>query len=118
MAMRVVTENGQGKIEVRNQNDMCLACTDLVLSAPGCGPLKVAADGKQVMVSGHSLKASADKLTTDSRDRLTLSGHVELWYHAEGRKENGPMHKVSAETAVLDLTDGGLTFHVSTKSAE
>jgi hypothetical protein len=66
--------------------------------------VRIAADGKQVTVTGTCLEAKCDHIIwTEANDRAVLDGHVRLKYHKGGVEAD-----IIAEQVVVGLTDGYL----------
>jgi hypothetical protein len=136
--IRVVTEDGQARLEVQGCCGSCMSCENMVLKMPECGPIKVGVTSKvllkvceahglgceacaserewkssQVLVCGPLLKAAADSVTTDQKGHVILEGHVRVKYHKDGQAA-----KVVADRVVVSLADGQLDIKSSADASE
>jgi hypothetical protein len=102
--MKVVTEEGKSCLEVVNGGETQMTCDSLMLKVPGSSPLSVTVAGKQVQLSSHCLKASADRVARPAGEEcLILEGNVRLDYHKDGKHT-----ETTADRVVVGLADGSL----------
>jgi hypothetical protein len=64
-------------------DDACMTCKKMTLKVSDCSLTMTTADGK-VRVRAAELKAWADCVQTDRKDRLILKGDVILHYKKDG----------------------------------
>jgi hypothetical protein len=92
------------KLEIDVGSGMHMTCTSLELTVPGSGCVKFTAHGKQVCVSGPSVEATAQAVSSSgSTGCIALDGHVWLQYQKGSERA-----EVTAERVVLGLADGKL----------
>lgn len=105
----VVQLTTSGQLEIECGAGCKMKCEHMTLSMPDGKELTVATIGKQVVVSGPSLKAMCDSLTrcgSESSICLTLQGHVRLHQGKDGMKTD-----VEAEQVRLFMHDGRMEVH-------
>jgi hypothetical protein len=101
VALSVQAENGQCKIALPSEAEMCLYAHRFKLSGPGNGDAEVSAIDKQVKLTCRFFQATADRLLKSGPgDRTVLEGHVSLKYHTGGQAI------VNADRVLANLTDG------------
>src|SRR5262249_3325517 len=95
----------EGRLEMSIGEDACMSCKKMTVKVGDCALMLTAADGK-VRVRAPELKATADCVQTDRKDRLILKGDVTL----HDRKENQHVRIFAGEYIELNLTTGSVTI--------
>src|SRR5262249_6735819 len=107
-----VKREAAGELEVECGPGCRATCKDMTLHLPGGKQFTIATAGKQVVITGPSLKASCDSLTrTDTNGSLCLHlhGHVRLHQGKDGMRTD-----IESDQVELVLMDGMVEVHTVT----
>lgn len=123
--IKVAKKDDSPCLEVHGDGETCMSCKKMCLKMANGSSMKVAivhkpaddaecqectdaekpAEATQVKITAEGLKATADKVVTNQKDKVVLEGHVHLCYHHEGQHA-----KVTAEKVTVKVSDGGLVI--------
>lgn len=87
--------------------DACVRCKKMSVKL-GDNEIAVSRFDNRVRVRGDELKATADSVRSDRKERLILEGDVVLHY-----KKNGHTAHVTGDRIELNLTSGTVTIRPS-----
>ncbi len=106
--VRIVAKSYSDRLEMFVGDDACMTCKRMVVKV-GDNALTLSRIDDQVRVRAADLRAKADCIRTDRKDRVVLEGDVELHYSKDGQST-----KVTAERVELNLTTGAVTIEPAT----
>jgi hypothetical protein len=101
-----------GQLEMSIGDDACMTCKKMTVKVGDCPLTMTTADGK-VRVRAAELRAWADCVQTDRKERLILKGDVALHYKKDGRHAD-----VTGEYIELNLATGAVTVKQTSTSAK
>lgn len=102
--VRIVAKPSSDQLEMSVGDDACMTCKKMVVKLGESSLTLTRVEGK-VRVRGTDLKAKADCVRTDRKDRLVLEGDVVMHYSKDGQDA-----KVTAERIELNLATGAVTI--------
>jgi len=107
--VRIVANADNDRLEMSTGDDTCMACKKMVVKV-GDNSLTLTRIDGQVRIRATlqqvaELKAKADCIRTDRKDRVVLEGDVEMRYSKDGQ-----CAKVTAERIELNLATGSVTI--------
>jgi hypothetical protein len=107
-----VAHASSSQLEIECGSQCKATCEHMMLHLPGGKQLTIATAGKQVVVTGPTLKATCDSLTRCGADGglcLMLHGHVHLHHGKDGMKAD-----IDSEQVRLVIHDGAVEVHTVT----
>jgi hypothetical protein len=110
--IRIQATPYDGQLEMSLGDDACMTCKKMTVKVGDCSLTMTTADGK-VRVRAAELKAWADCVQTDRKERLILKGDVVLHY-----KKDGHHADVTGEYIELNLATGAVTVKQASSSAK
>jgi hypothetical protein len=108
----IVATSSSNQLEMSISEGTCLRCKKMAIQI-GEGTIAVSHFGDRVRVRGEELKATADCVRIDGKDRLILEGDVVLHYKKDGRSVASVMKGDHIE---LNLSNGAMTIQRTTKT--
>jgi hypothetical protein len=107
----IVAQPYSDQLEMSVGDDTCVSCKKMTLTLGDNEILLTRYDG-QVRIRGEELKAKADCIRTDRKDRLILEGNAQLRYRTDDQHAS-----IQAECIELNLATGSVTIKPATESS-
>ncbi len=105
--VRVVVNADSQQLEMSVGDDACMSCKKMIVKL-GDNELSLTRSDDRVCVRMSQLKAKADCVRTDRKDRLILEGNAVLHYCKDGQCAD-----VTADRIELNLSNGSVTIKPS-----
>jgi hypothetical protein len=102
--VRVVSMPDSDRLEMSVGDDSCLSCKKMTVKV-GASEITLTHLKGRVRLHGEDLKATADCIRTDRKNRLVLEGDVHLRYHTDDQHAS-----IRAERVQFDLATGSVTI--------
>jgi len=111
LKVRIVAQPYSDQLEMCVGDDTCVSCKKMTLTLGDNEILLTRYDGR-VRVRGEELKAKADCVRTDRKDRLILEGNAQLRYRTDDQHAS-----IHAECIELNLATGSVTIKPTAESS-
>src|SRR5262249_54000761 len=111
LKVRIVAQPYSDQLEMCVGDDTCVSCKKMTLTLGDNEVLLPRYDGR-VRVRGEELKAKADCVRTDRKDRLILEGNAQLRYRTDDQHAS-----IHAECIELNLATGSVTIKPTAESS-
>lgn len=107
--LSIAAKPSSDQLEMKIGDDTCLSCKKMKLTL-GDNEITLSRFDDRVRVRGEELKATADSVRSDRKDRLILEGDVQLHYKKDGHSAN-----VTSDRIELNLSSGAVTIKPAAK---
>jgi hypothetical protein len=108
--VRIIAVPSSTELEMNVGDETCVRCKKMTVKI-GDNEITVSRFEDRVRVRGEELKATADSVRSDRKDRLILEGDVVLHYKKDGHCAN-----VTGDCIVLNLSSGAVTIKPAEKT--
>jgi hypothetical protein len=108
--VQIVAVPSSSELEMKVGDDTCVRCKKMTVTIGG-NEIMLSRFEDQVRVRGEELKATADSVRSDRKDRLILEGDVVLHYKKDGHCAN-----VTGDRIELNLSSGAVTIKPAEKT--
>ena len=109
--VRIIAMQGyDDQLEMNVGDDTCIRCKKMTVKI-GDNEITLSRFDDRVRVRGEELKATADSVRSDQKERLILEGDVVLHYKKDGHSAN-----VTGDCIELNLSSGAVTIKPAAKT--
>jgi hypothetical protein len=107
--VRIIAIPDSSELEMNVGDDTCIRCKKMTVKI-GDNEISVSRFDNRVRVRGEELKATADSVRSDRKDRIILEGDVVLHYKKDGHSAN-----VTGDRIEVNLSSGAVTIKPAEK---